>query len=114
IYFYFRHTDKGHQLVLANTPESHKEVPFAPKITFKSVTQGSTQDEDFIGEFGKTQEIVSGKVTLWDHNFELAHKHLEAEQQVQESVQVGQAAHKLKFGENGKLEVFDWPGEYSE
>jgi type VI secretion system secreted protein VgrG len=114
IYYFFRHTDKGHQLVLANSADSHKDVPFAPRITFKTASQTAAQDEDFITEFAKTQEIVSGKVTLWDHQFELAHKHLEADQQVQESVQVGQATHKLKFGENGKLEIYNYPGEYAE
>ncbi|HEY1377966.1 MAG TPA: type VI secretion system tip protein TssI/VgrG, partial [Gemmataceae bacterium] len=114
IYFFFRHTDKGHQLVLANSPASHQDVPFAPRITFKTVSQAAAQDEDFVSEFGKAQEVTSGKVTLWDHNFELPHKHLEAGQQVQESVPVGQATHKLKFGDNGKLEVYEWPGEYAE
>jgi type VI secretion system secreted protein VgrG len=39
IYFFFRHTDAGHQLVLADKPESHKDVPFAPSIVFKSASQ---------------------------------------------------------------------------
>src|SRR5204863_413138 len=52
--------------------------------------------------------------TLWDHCFELPHKHLEAEQTIVDSVAVGKATHKLKFGENGKLEIFDWPGEYAQ
>jgi type VI secretion system secreted protein VgrG len=114
IFFFFRHTDKGHQMVLANSPNAHQDVPFAPRITFKSVTQAATQAEEFISDFGKTQEITTGKVTLWDNNFELPRLHLEAEQQVQESVPVGQVTHKLKFGENGKLESYTYPGEYAE
>jgi type VI secretion system secreted protein VgrG len=113
IYFFFRHTDAGHQLVLADKPDSHKDVPFAPAILFKTARQVN-RDEDVVTEFAKAQEIVTGKVTLWDHNFELPHKHLEADRPVQESVQVGQTTHKLKFGENGKLEFYEWPGEYAE
>src|SRR5262249_39782218 len=64
-----------------------------------------------IYDWGKTQEVVSNKFTLWDHCFELPHRHLEAEQTMLESVSVGKAPHKLKTGENGRLEIYDWPGE---
>jgi type VI secretion system secreted protein VgrG len=114
IFFFFRHSADGHQLVLANSPGAHQDVPFSPRITLKSASQAAAEEEDFVTKFDKAQEISTGKVTLWDHNFELPHKHLEAEQQIQESVPVGLATHKLKFGENGKLEMYDWPGLYAE
>src|SRR5262249_9679394 len=48
------------------------------------------------------------------HTFELPHRHLEADRTIQETVQVGQATHRLKTGDNGKLELYDWPGEYAQ
>src|SRR5207247_10512362 len=71
-------------------------------------------EEDRIFDWEKTQELRSGKCTLWDHCFELPHKHLEADHAIQESVAVGKVTHKLKAGNNDKLEIFDFPGEYAQ
>ena len=54
------------------------------------------------------------KFTLWDHCFELPHKHLEAEKQISDSVQVGQVTHKLKVGSPDRLEIYDWPARYAQ
>jgi type VI secretion system secreted protein VgrG len=114
IYYYFKHTSGGHKLVVANTPASHADLPTGSKVIYKNLSQSTAHDQDIIYDWGKTQEVTSGKVTLWDHCFELPHKHLEADRTIQESIAVGQATHKLKVGDNGKLEVYDWPGEYAQ
>jgi type VI secretion system secreted protein VgrG len=62
----------------------------------------------------KAQEITPGKVTLWDHCFELPHKHLEGSEPIQESVTVGEETHKLRVADNDKLEVYDYPGGYAQ
>src|SRR5262249_52756211 len=69
---------------------------------------------DRVHEWEKVQELRSGKYTLWDHCFELPHKHLEASATIQESVAVGAVAHKLKIGGNDQLELYDFPGEYAQ
>ena len=71
-------------------------------------------DEDRIYSWTKTQELRSGKYTLWDHCFELPHKHLEASKTISDSVQVGSVAHKLNVANNQKLEIYDFPGEYAQ
>jgi type VI secretion system secreted protein VgrG len=114
IFYFFKHTAGGHQMVVANTPGSHPDLPTASTITYKNLTQAPAQDEEVIYDLGKTQEVTSGKFTLWDHSFELPHKHLEAEKPITDTVQAGQVTHKLKVGDNGKLEVYDWPGEYAQ
>src|SRR5262249_23545215 len=35
IFYFFKHTKDGHQLVLANTPHSYPEVPEQPKVVFE-------------------------------------------------------------------------------
>jgi type VI secretion system secreted protein VgrG len=62
----------------------------------------------------KGQELRSGKYTLWDHCFELPHKHLEAEKLVADAVDVGKVKHKLLVGGNDKLEIYDYPGGYAQ
>src|SRR5205823_1604138 len=55
-----------------------------------------------------------GKYVLWDHSLELPHKHLESEKTTLDAVAIGTVTHKLKVGENEKLEIYDFPGEYAQ
>ena len=113
IFYFFKHTDGGHQMVVANTPQSHSDVPNGAQIIFEEL-QGGLRDEDRIYDWEKTQELRSGKYTLWDHSFELPHKHLEAEKSTLDSVQVGKVNHKLQVGGNNQFEIYDFPGEYAQ
>src|SRR6266542_3431536 len=96
IYYFFKHTASGHQMVLANTPQSHPDLPEQSKIIYEDV-EGDRLNEDRIYDWEKVQELRSGKYTLWDHSFELPHKHLDADRTILESVQVGEVNHKLKL-----------------
>src|SRR5262245_44247059 len=110
VYYFFKHTNGSHQMVLANTPQSH--VDLDPATILFDDGSGGTRDEDRIVSWEKTQELRSGKYTLWDHNFELPHKHLEADKTILQTVQVGQVQHKLLCG-NDNLEIYDFPGRYA-
>ncbi len=114
IYFYFKHTDKGHRMVVANTPQSHADLPANSTLIYKSVHDRLEDDEEVVREWRKRQTLRSGKVTLWDHSFELPHQHLDAEKTIEDSVQVGQVTHKLKVANNDKLELYDYPGAYAQ
>jgi type VI secretion system secreted protein VgrG len=113
IYYFFKHNAGGHQMVVANTPQSHAELPGKTKIIYEDV-EGGTRDDDRIHDWAKVQEWRSGKYTLWDHCFELPHKHLEAESNIQDSVSVGKVSHKMKVNGNDKFEIYDYPGEYAQ
>jgi type VI secretion system secreted protein VgrG len=113
IYYFFKHTDGNHTMVVANTPQSHADVPGPTQIIFEDVA-GGFRHEDRISSWEKVQEWRSGKYTLWDHSFELPHKHLETEKLIQDSVTVGKVSHKLKVSGNDKFEIYDWPGEYAQ
>ena len=113
IYYFFKHSADGHKMVIANSPQSHTDLPVDAKIIFEEAHGGFPEGER-IYEWTKSQELRSGKVTLWDHCFELPHKHLEAEKATQDSVQVGRVTHKLKLANNDKLELYDYPGAYAQ
>jgi len=113
IFYFFAHSEGDHKMVVADQPNAHADVPFDPSIAYEAV-QGTALNEDRITFLEKTQDLRPMKVVLWDHCFELPHKHLEAEQQIQDSVQVGKVAHKLKLGDPGRLELYDWPGGYAQ
>lgn len=112
IYYYFKQTGRGHTLVLANTPQSHPDLP-GDDVIYEEFG-GGTREEERVWHWEKTQSLRSGKYTLWDHCFELPGKHLEAEKPVVEQVMLGRTAHKLKVGGNDSLEIYDYPGGYAQ
>jgi type VI secretion system secreted protein VgrG len=112
ICYFFRHAADGHQLVLTNAAQGHPDVP-APNTVVHDDATGGNRDEFRVTEWEKVQELRSGKVTLWDHSFELPGKHLEAQRPINASVQVGKVPHKLQTGGNGNLEIYDYPGGYA-
>src|SRR5262249_29851523 len=113
IYYYFAHTNKGHTLVIADSPAGHADMPVAAKAVFDD-TRGGHREDLRVTEWEKVQELRSGKVTLRDHCFELPQQNLEAQKSIQESVAVGQVTHKLKLAGNDQLELYDFPGAYAQ
>lgn len=113
IFYFFRHAGGGETMVVANTPQSHADVPHENAIRFQPI-EGGMRDQRCIDLWEKSQELRSGKVTLWDHCFELPHKHVEADKVIQDSVALGDVTHKLKVGGNDALELYDYPGGYAQ
>jgi type VI secretion system secreted protein VgrG len=112
IYYYFRHADGSHTMVVANTPAGHADVPEQNPATYKNLEGG--EKGAFIHDWGKVQELRAGKYTLWDYCFEKPDSHFEASEEILPEVQVGQASHPLEVGNNGQLEIYDYPGEYAQ
>ena len=113
IYYFFKFTKGAHKLVLANTPQSHPDIPGGSQVIFDA-DEGALRDEERISLWTKEQYWGSGKYTLWDHHFQLPHKKLEAEQIVMDSVQAGKITHKLKLSGNEEMEVYESPGRYAQ
>jgi type VI secretion system secreted protein VgrG len=111
IYYFFRHTAAGSTLVLGNTPQSHPDAN-PGRVVYEEIAGGNRPDER-VYSWEKTQELRSGKVTLWDQSFELPNKNLEAQKTIADTVSVGTVTHKLKTGGNDKLELYDFPGGYA-
>src|SRR5204862_2899203 len=99
IYYFFKHTASGHQLVLANTPQSHPAVAGLSPIKYEEI-RGPAREDERISVWVKSQEIRTAKQTLWDHCFELPTDHLEAAEPIIETVQAGTVSHKFKLGAN--------------
>jgi type VI secretion system secreted protein VgrG len=112
IYYFFKHSDGRHEMVLGNTAQSHPDLPNYPNLIYEQMA-GGNRLEDRVHTWERMQELRSGKITLWDHCFELPHKHLESEKPVPETVKVGKLEHKLKLADTGTLEIYDYPGGYA-
>jgi type VI secretion system secreted protein VgrG len=112
IFYFFKHFSSSHQLVLANTPQSHPAAPYLPTVIWEESAHAS-MEEDRVLDWSKGQEIRSGKFTSWDRRFEMPTKHLEADKTIMDSVTVGTVTHKLKVANNDSLELYEYPGGYA-
>jgi type VI secretion system secreted protein VgrG len=113
IYYFFNHANGSHQMVIADTPQSHPSVPGPETISYQP-GQGGLHPDDRIFTWAKRQEITSGKVTLWDHCFELPGQHLEVNKAILGSIQAGTISHSLGVANNSTLEIYEYPGRYAQ
>ena len=107
IFYFFKHEARSHTMIVADNPGAHADVPFGSQATYAPLDVTNVI-EDRITTWEKTQDLRSMKVTLWDHCFELPHKHLEVDKQIQDSVQVGQVvsqAESRQPGSSGTLRL---------
>ncbi len=103
IYYYFEHNDGKHKMVIANTPQSHRDCPGKSTIPF--FLDVSRAQEDFVTSISSWQTdyyLQTGKVTLWDHNFQLPGKKLEVDK-----------PSLFNVGGNQELESYDYPAGYA-
>src|SRR5262249_49295013 len=113
IYYFFKHSESGHKLVLANTPQSHVAVPGPASIKYEEI-HGASREDERITDGVKSQEIRTVKQPPRDHSFELPSETLEAVQPITETVQAGTVSHKFKVGANASSENYDFPGRYAQ
>jgi len=112
IYYFFVHSSDGHQMVVANTPQSHPPLADPAPVVFETSEVGKRQ-AGRINSWKKRQALRSGQFTLRDHSFELPADPLAASKTIPASVQAGQVEHRLRIGRNERLEVYDYPGGYA-
>jgi len=104
IFYFFEHSGGKHKLVVADTPQSHRDCPGKSTIPFFVNVDGQGGDT-FIGSvntFLSDYKLQAGKVTLWDHNFQLPTNRLDLEQ-----------PSRFSYGDSQKLEIYDYPGGYA-
>ena len=112
IYYFFKHSAGGHQMVLANTPQSHPAVPYLPTAIWEDDrTLHARKSASSTGARARRSAPASSR--SWDHKFEMPDKHLEAEKTIMDTVTVGTVTHKLKVANNESLELYDYPGGYA-
>ena len=115
IFYFFKFAEDSHTLVIADTPQGHLDVPGATTYTFDTSGGGNRfQDEERVGTWRRSQSWSTAKYTLWDHNFQLTDKHLDADKTINpETVAAGTRTHKLKLNGNDAFEIFEYPGNYA-
>ena len=109
IYYYFEQSPEGHQLVLVDGLPGHS--PLEP-VRF-DLDGELKRSRESVFAWEKSQNLRAGKLTLWDHCFELPHSNLEGSALLQESVAAGGVTHLLRTAAGNGLEVYDYPGGYA-
>jgi type VI secretion system secreted protein VgrG len=112
IYYFFKHSDDSHQMVVSDSTSTHPSVPVQSSAIYDEVA-GEVRTDMRVLAWKKIQELRSGECTLWDHCFELPGNHLEAKEKAIARVPVGKVVHQLNIA-NDDLELYDYPGCYAQ
>jgi len=102
IFYYFRHSEDKHELVLADEPGTHAQVDGYADIVYME-HEGAHAEATYINDWHMRHEIQPGKFTLSDYDFEKPSTALKSNTVATERAH-GEAAH----------EVYDYPGLYLE
>jgi type VI secretion system secreted protein VgrG len=102
IAFFFRHEHNKHVLVLTDASVYHQPCPYQASVKYDpTLDSGFFSHEDTVSTWRREQEIRPSRYTLNDFNFETPSNSL-----------LSSVGSQIPLGLNGKLEVFDYPGEY--
>ena len=115
IFYFFKHTDGRPQDGRGQHAAEPPRRARSSRAHLRGGRRRQPRRRTASSRWEKIQELRSGKVTLWDHCFELPHKHLEADKTIQRRAsRSATVTHKLKVGGNDKLELYDYPGGYAQ
>ena len=103
-YFYFRHKNGSHDLVLADGIGSHSPLPNGPTTIpyYPKTRAADVHDEDYIDTFRSLQDITSGRYATDDYDFTKPRALLDTKQ-----------AQPGGYSQDN-WEVYNWPGGYTD
>jgi type VI secretion system secreted protein VgrG len=99
IFYFFRHEQDGHELVLGDSPNVHTPIRGEPLIPFRDPA-GMAADEECVYELSGKIEVVPGAVALRDFDFTRPSLDMTVDSQASEG--------------DPALEVYDYPGKYED
>ena len=112
IYYFFKHSESGHQMVAADLGQSHLDVPGLTKARYDMI-EGGPRKADHVFKWRKSQAIRPSRYSLRDHSFQQPQQNLEANARILPSVRAGSVEHHLNGQVNAPLEVYEFPGGYA-
>ncbi|MDI6755540.1 MAG: type VI secretion system tip protein TssI/VgrG [Thermodesulfobacteriota bacterium] len=96
IFYFFEHSEDRHVLVFADSAVAYKPILGEAEVPY-NIAEGMVSEEESVYHFTVSREILSGKATQRDFNFEKPSLDLTTQDQGK--------AHQ-------KLEKYDYPGKY--
>lgn len=101
IYYYFRHEQDRHVLVLADAYGAHQSVPGYETVPFYP-PDGQHRERDHISDWYLAQEVQPGSLELNDYDFQ------------RPSARINVRSAMPRPHEAGDYPLFDYPGEYEQ
>lgn len=102
IYYYFKHEQNKHTLVLCDSAKAHAAAQGYEKIAYRPQDKPANYHYEVLTEWRETREVVPGAHALASFDFEKPRQKLTGNS-------AAPAAHA-----QGALEVFDFPGGFKE
>lgn len=102
IYFFFEHGEQKNTLVLADAYAAHSTVADYAEVEFVENRLGGTDEIGFVSSWQFERQVLPGKVMLRDYDF------------TKPSVLLEGLAVMPREHDEGKHEVFDYPGEFDQ
>lgn len=102
IYYFFEHDENKNTLVLADAYAAHSSTAGYEEIEFVENRQGGGDELGFVSQWQFERQVMPGKVMLRDYDFTKPSVGLEA------------SAVVPREHDEGKHEVFDYPGEFDQ
>jgi type VI secretion system secreted protein VgrG len=111
IYYFFVHGNQSHQIVFANSPDSHPAV--SPATANFAPSTGAVQSQDLVLSWEKSQQLRSAKYALRDYHFQKPDEDFPESDPIQNSVTAGTKTHDLTAGGSPNLEIYDGFGDFA-
>jgi len=102
IYYFFKHEQDRHVLVLADSVSAHEPGPGYEAVPYYPPDSHDHRERDHIFHWTVNQQVRPGVVSLNDFDFEGPRKHLTT------------VAPLPRQHVHGDYEIYDYPGEYTE
>lgn len=102
IYYYFKHEDGKHILVLSDSISSHQTFPGYEDIPYFPPQERANRERDHIDSWMLTREVHSGVVALNSYDFE------------KPKVDLATKSSIVRGHDVADYEIYDYPGEYIE
>jgi type VI secretion system secreted protein VgrG len=102
IYYYFKHENKKHIMVLSDSVCSHQPYPGYEQLPYYPPDENLRRERDHIYEWNVARGIQPGSYALNDFDFTRPKANIEVKSAIQRS------------HARGAMEVYDYPGEYCE
>src|SRR5262245_61311653 len=101
IYYYFKHTDGHHKMVIADSLKPHEAFPQYASLTYIPAEKGVRLDREYVNGWDIERNVLSGNYTLTDYDFEKPSVNLLVNRQLARS------------HDQSKGKLFDYPGGYT-
>jgi type VI secretion system secreted protein VgrG len=102
IFYYFKHEDGKHTLVLGDSSSAFPACPNMEKARFLPES-GMGEWEDGVASYEFSHSMVPAKYVLGDYHFQMSNKEIRPPEDG-----------AIKIGNNASLEMFDFPGEFAQ